>query len=157
MLYSLHQVSEMVSLSVVTLRNYTARGRSDLTRNIDFLVRRTTPYRRQTMITQRGLFRLQARRYRVFREGKQTAAVMPSDKVPVALREGLCRSERRAWLRAVIQQVAREYERHPCTQPTCACSIHRLGMPKADVIADIFSNRPSAQPYNRARRDWYGQ
>jgi hypothetical protein len=66
MLYDLHEVSEAVGLSLVTPQSYTSRGRSDLVRGVDFFVRRTSPCRRQLMITDRGFRRLQTRAYRVF-------------------------------------------------------------------------------------------
>src|SRR5271166_1859104 len=103
MLYDIHAVSEVVGLSPVTLQSYTSRGKSDLARGIDFIVRRTSPYRHKLMITDRGLFRLQARQYHVFRESAHTATVMPAEKIPSALRVDLCRSERIQRLRAVVR------------------------------------------------------
>jgi hypothetical protein len=143
MLYDLHEVAEEVGLSPTTLQNYTARGRSNLVRGEDFIVRRVSPYRKQLMITERGRKRLAFRAYQVYREGRHTLTVMPPEARPVKLRTDLCHSERRLRLKAAIQQAFRAYLDHPCALPNCQCVIHRLGAPQLDTVTtNLFSGRP---------------
>ena len=135
MLYDLRDVSEVVGLSPITLQSYTSRGKSNLVRGEDFIIRRTSPYRRQLMITERGLKRLRMRSYRVFRDGRHTPTAMPPEARPISLRTDLCYSERRLRLKAAITQAFRAYLNHPCAVPGCQCMIHRLGAPQADALA----------------------
>jgi hypothetical protein len=72
MLYDLREVRDLVRLATLTLQSYTSRGKTDRVRGEDFFVRRTSPYRRQLIITERGLMRLRLRVYWVYRDGGHT-------------------------------------------------------------------------------------
>jgi hypothetical protein len=76
-LYDRLETAEMVGLAPQTLANYTRPGYSDLIRGADFVVRRITHglyLRRKLYFTDRGLARLLARDYKVFRPGEPSPA-----------------------------------------------------------------------------------
>lgn len=128
MLYDLHEVSETVGLSPVTLQSSTSRGKSKLVRGEDFVVQRVAPYRRRLMITQRGLSRLEVRAYRVFGE-----PLAPSRQFIWNGRERLppikgSPRERRMRLKQAVAIVSREYIQHPCAMLSCPCVVHKLGL-----------------------------
>ena len=129
-------------LSPTTLQNYTSRGKSDLIRGLDFFVRRTSPYRRQLMFTERGLRRLQARAYRVFSE-----VLAPSRQTVWNGQERLppiqgSHQERRMRLKQAIATGIRDYLRTPCAVPNCPCMIHRLGVPQIGVVVEVMRRSP---------------
>ena|SRR5271166_3801807 len=138
MLYDLHEVSDAVGLSRVTLQSYTSRGKSDLVRGVDFIVQRISPYRRRLMITDRGLLRLQTRTYRVFGE-----TLAPSRQFVWNGKEKLLAikgspQERPMRLKQVVAVFSREYLKHPCAVPNRPCMTHRLGLPQANVVAEVM-------------------
>jgi hypothetical protein len=138
MLYNLRDVAAAVGLSPITLQNYTARGRSDLIRGLDFIVRRTSPCRRQLMFTERGMQRLQLHQYRVFGE-----ALAPSRQTIWNGTERLppikgSPQEQRMRLKQAIAVGIRDYLKTPCAVPSCPCMIHRLGVPQIGVMVEVM-------------------
>jgi hypothetical protein len=146
MLYGLREVSEAVGLSPITLRSYTSRGKSDLVRGVDFIVRRTSPYRRQLMITERGLLRLQARAYRVSGEplAPSRQLIWNGREKPPPIKGSP--QERRMRLKQAVAVVSRQYLEHPCAVPSCPCIVHRLGLPQADVVAEVMLRKLPRSP-----------
>jgi hypothetical protein len=141
-LYGLHEVADLVGLSRVTVQSYTSRGRSDLVRGVDFFVRRTSPHRRQLMITDRGLLRLQARAYRVFGEPlAPSRQFIWNGKAKLPPIKG-SPQERRMRLKQAVAIASRQYLEHPCAVPNCPCMTHRLGLPQADVVAEVMRKLP---------------
>jgi len=125
-------------LSPITLQNCTSRGKSDLVRGVDFFVRRTSPYRRQLMFTERGPQRLQLRAYRVFGETlAPSRRTIWNGQEQVRPIEGSAQ-ERRMRLKQAIAVGMREYPKTPCVVPNCPCIIHRVGVPQVDVVADVM-------------------
>jgi hypothetical protein len=107
-------------------------------RGVDFFVRRTSPYRRQLMITERGLWRLKVRAYRIFGE-----PLAPSRQFIWNGREKLptikgSPQERRMRLKQAVAVFSREYIQHPCAMPNCRCVVHKLGLRQADVVVEVM-------------------
>jgi hypothetical protein len=127
---------------------------------MDFVVRRTSPFRRQLCFTNRGLRRLELRAYHVFSwrsrpgRGKPYAEAL-TRAVPAALKFDVTRGERVQRLRHVAYQALREYLLTPCAIPDCPCIVHKHGLLQVDVVAELLSSKPSSQPYSRARPGWY--
>jgi len=139
-LYRLQEASVLAGLAAITISRYFIAGRTDLVRGEDFFVRRAGPCRRQLVITERGLKRLQTRSYRVFREGKQASIVAPPRAGIVKLRGDVNSTDRRLRVKASVAQAFRAYLEHPCAVPGCQCIIHRLGAPQADELTNYILN-----------------
>ncbi len=160
MLYNRLEAAERVGLAPQTLANYTRPGYSTLERGVDFVIRvwNRGPWVRRTLwFTERGLRRLQLRQYQVFRPGrpspraleflqKATAAPAVGKKNAGRPIADYSRMERRMRLRDQLHRFVREYLEHPCALPACRCICHLAGLPRADVIADLLSDRLSRWP-----------
>ncbi len=136
--YDVHEMSEVAGLSVSTLQSYTSRRKSDLVRGLDYFVRRTSPTRRQLMFTYRGALRLVTRDYRLFADSKAPSRQFAwNGEERVVPLQGSSQ-ERRMRLKSNIATAARQYLERPCTVPGCPCIVHRLGMPQADIVAEVM-------------------
>ena len=156
--YTLQQASEIVGLSVVTLRGYTSKRGSTLVRGQDFFVRRPSPYRRQVVLTEAGLKRLLARDYSAWSGARVYRSDGGRKEVDFARLKAishhwssvdyvaLCASEARQRLKQTVELAARAYLEHPCAVPACPCSIHTLGVPQADVVREVMARKPGVHP-----------
>jgi len=135
-------------LSALTISNYTRAGRSTLERGVDFCVTRPTPWRRKTMITDRGLARLATRDYRVSYRGPERREVRVESFIPARALETYGNHERRMRLKDRAWRASQAYLDNPCEVPCCPCAIHRLhGLPQGEYIREVLRPKPSAYPH----------
>ena len=156
-LYTLDETAERAHLTRATLQVY-AKGRANLVRGLDFLVRREGKWCRRLYFTERGLQRLTSRSYRVSNSGLSTGLVRVS--LPNSLRwkdqDGRCVSRRYL---SLISQVLDLYSKSPCAVPDCPCIVHKLGLPQLDKMLEaVLQPRdiPASETVRRRKNDSMG-
>jgi len=149
--YSIAEVAERSGLKPRSVQDLVYR--SDLIRGQDFFVSRRTlrlsigiRLRRNIRFTDRGLARVVARDYRTF---KQRAKVRSQESVN-GLADGRpdwksiagipSGTEKRMILKGFLQRFALDYPASGgCALPSCRCICHALGVPLADLIAELLT------------------
>lgn len=136
-LYTVQETAERAHLAPSTLQVY-ARGRANLIRGVDFLVRREGKWCRRLYFTERGLHRLSTRAYRVGNSGVNDVpfrVVVPPFLTPPSVHDYDRRARNRRYL-SIITQVLDLYSKSPCAVPDCPCITHKLGLPRLDEMLE---------------------
>ena len=134
--YSVAQAAEAANLAPSAIRDY-CRGRADLDRGKDFFVKRSGKYRRNLLITERGLARLSTRQYRTI-DGprrKHIALILSAPSL-VDLIAGVNGREAKLRFKSLLIHVMLDYLDSPCSVSACPCMAHRLGLPTAQELMD---------------------
>lgn len=133
--YTVAETAAITGLSPWTLRTYTRR--TDLVRGADFYVHHWAYARRRLYFTPRGIDRLIHRRYRCGAFQPLSKAERYVAELPWSY-DGKSIEEKRQRLNQIIRLMFRQYMIQPCAVPNCPCMIHRLGVPQAAEVYEVF-------------------